>query len=102
MREYLPRNDFVILRLEILSENKQGLAIPSKSDEAHKWSIHAVGPDVKDLNPGDVVQAMGTQGEDLARLPREKDLWITKQANILLVVRETEEEDVSEAVVSDK
>lgn len=102
MVNYRPRNDYCIVRLETITENKFGMAIPISSNEAKKWIIHAVGPDVKDIKPGDVVQLMGKVGEDLAVLPREKDLYISRQANILYVVEETPDEEVYEEKVSDK
>lgn len=88
--QYRPRNDFVILKLTRIEVNKAGVAIPQGSNESMKWTVHSTGPKVEDLVSGDVVLVMGTQGQDLAPLPRERDLFITKEANVLLVVTEDE------------
>lgn len=95
--KYLPRNDFVVVELKLRTQI-QKLHVPEQSDEAKEWIVRAVGPDVKDdgmLRPGAVVQITGTVGEDIARLPREKGLFVTKQANIVLV----EIDEVHERIV---
>ena len=82
---YKPRNEFVLLRLGHRDKTVAGVVLPEVSDEGKVWTVVAVGPKVDDLLPGDVVHPMGTMGQDIARLPREADLFITAQANILLV-----------------
>lgn len=81
-----PRNDFVLVKLTTVGKSVGGVVVPDTSQEAQKWTVVSFGPDVKGLNPGDEVMIMGTIGEDIARLPRESSLFITKQANILLVI----------------
>jgi co-chaperonin GroES (HSP10) len=88
MIKYIPRNDFVLIRMVKRQVTALGVALPDKSRESTDLFIQAVGPDVTDLEIGDQVLAIGTPGEDLVLLPREKDLVMTKQANILCVVKE--------------
>lgn len=82
MKQYIPRNDFVLVRLSTVASNG-GLILPQMSDQGMKWEVVAIGPKVEDLIVGDEVQMIGTQGEDLLRLPREKDLYISKEANVI-------------------
>lgn len=51
--------------------------------------LEHAGPDVKDeLKPGDEVLLIGTVGQDVVQLPREKDLLVTRERNVILVVEE--------------
>ena len=84
----IPRNSYVVLQLVQVDESEGGVAVPQISAEAKRWFVVAIGPKVENLKVGDQVEAMGTVGEDIARLPGhyDKGLYITKEANILLVI----------------
>ena len=83
--KYRPRNDYVILRLSNIDKTAAGVVIPKANTEGRVWTVVAIGPKVDDLKPGDVVNPMGEVGQDIAMLPRERDLYLTKEANILMV-----------------
>lgn len=85
--KYEPRNDFVILRLSKKQTTAGGVGLPDTAAEGMIWHVVAAGPKVEDLKPGDQVEAMGTLGQDIARVIRETDLFITKEQNVLLVVK---------------
>ena len=84
--KYFPRGDYVLCRIERVDKSEGGIVIPSVSQQGNKWRVVAFGPDVKGLNAGDEVQLIGAVGEDIVPLPREKDLWLTKESNIVYVV----------------
>jgi co-chaperonin GroES (HSP10) len=84
--KYEPRNDFVILRLSKRSTTAGGVGLPDTAAEGMVWHVVAAGPKVEDLKPGDQVEAMGTINQDIAPVIRTKDLFITKEANVLLKV----------------
>lgn len=81
-----PRNDYVLLRLVEIDKTDGGVVLPERSNEAKEWHVVACGPKVTDLQPGDIVMPIGAMGEDIARVPRSKSLYITREANILIVV----------------
>ena len=84
---YRPRLDFVLLRVTERGVSIGGVALPEISKESKKTVVVAVGPDVVDgLKAGDEVLLIGTVGQDVVQLPREKNLLVTKQANVILVV----------------
>ncbi len=85
---YIPRGEYVLLRLELADVSKGGVALPERSGEAHRWIVKEVGDEVEDLRPGMRVQLMGEVGQDIARVPGDEKLYITKQSNILLIVKE--------------
>ncbi len=86
MPKYVPRGDYVLVQLIDVTLSTGGVALPSISADAKSFYVVSCGPDVKDLKEGDQVQMIGTIGEDIARLPREKGLFITKQVNILYTI----------------
>lgn len=51
----------------------------------------AVGGDVKSVQPGDRVLIIGTVGLDVVTLPQEKELCLTKEANLICAWTETVE-----------
>jgi len=89
-----PRGEYVLLRLKRPGQTPTGIAVPDDSVEGHTWFILAVGPQVGDLEPGQRVLIMGAVGQDIAHVPNQKDIYITKQQNILLVVAEPSRDDV--------
>ncbi len=83
--KYRPRNDYVVLKLSNIDKTAAGVVIPKANAEGRIWTVVTCGPKVEDLKPGDVVTPMGEVGQDIALLPREMDLYILRQENILLV-----------------
>lgn len=90
--KYVPRNDFVILRLVDGNASKGGVALPETSREGHKWYVVAFGPNVSGMEVGDRVLVIGTLGQDVILLPAERKLFTTKEANVLLVIKEDQGE----------
>ena len=90
---YRPRGEFVVFRLVDLG-HLRGIAIPGISAQAKDRIVVACGPEVKDLEPGDSILIIGEVGQDVAPLPNEQDLYVTKQSNIILVVEPVLEEVV--------
>ncbi len=86
MIKYRPRADFVLFRVIDLGRSEGGVAIPDISAEGKANFVIAVGPDVKDISPGDRVLIIGTPGQDVISLPREKGMMVTKAANCVLFV----------------
>ncbi len=84
MTKYRCRNDFVLFRL-VNRGQIRGLAIPDRAAEGKERVVVATGPDVKGLEPGDRILVIGTIGQDTIPLPNERDLYLTKQANVALV-----------------
>jgi hypothetical protein len=84
---YIPRNDFVLYRI-VDRGQVRGVHIPQISAQGKDIVIVAVGPEVKDLQPGDKVFAVGTKGQDVIELPNEQHLYLSRQANIVLVVKD--------------
>ena len=82
---YRPRNDYVLIRTTQAGISKTGLAFPDISLQGKEHIVHAVGPAVEGLKVGEKVLMVGKMGEDYAYLPNSKDLFIIKQANIVLV-----------------
>lgn len=93
-RVYKPRNDFVVFRIEKVDEVK-GLYMPQRSAEGTRNVVEVVGPKVEGLKAGDVVEIIGEQGS-FARLRGETSLYITKEANIALIIEENGEESIKE------
>lgn len=88
--KYAPRNDFVLFRL--IDKGRVGsIMTPQKSAQGKERIIVAVGPDVKDIKPGDSVFVIGVVGQDVVILPNEIDLYLTRQANVVLVVNVEDE-----------
>lgn len=88
---YIPRNDFVVFKL-IDKGKLRGINIPQISSQGKERVIVSVGPKVENLKPGDRVFAIGTVGEDVVMIPTEQDLYLTRESNIVLIVKEDEEE----------
>lgn len=80
-----PRNDLVLLRLTAQGTTPSGLKVADTSAEGRQWFVVNFGSKVTDLTKGMRVEVMGTINEDIVRLPNEKDLYVTKEANILLI-----------------
>lgn len=83
--KYRPRGDFVIYQVRDRGLVK-GLQMPDSAVEGKERIVVALGPEVKDLELGDMVLTCGQPGMDLTKLPEEVDLYLTRQANVVLVI----------------
>src|SRR4051794_23877577 len=83
---YRPRGDFVIYRVRDRGVSAGGVALPDIAVEGKERVVVAMGPKVEDLAVGDVVVTTGQIGVDVSYLPDEKDLLITREANIAYVI----------------
>lgn len=92
-REYTPRNDMVLLQLTKV-EKHGGVMLPDISQDSHRWTVIAVGSKVEGLKPGDQVEVIGTVSSDdqvlgsIVRVPRLDKVFITRQDNVLLVIKD--------------
>lgn len=83
---HICRNDFVLLR--VVDKGRVSTIItPQVSAQGKERIVLAVGPKVKDLAVGDSVFIIGSLGQDVVQLPNESDVYITKESNVVLVVR---------------
>jgi len=89
---YVPRNDFVVVRLIDLGKSAAGVIIPSISREGKEMRVVAIGDKVENLKIGDSV--LISQSVDTFPLPNEKDLFAVKQDCIAVVISENVEESV--------
>lgn len=87
---YTPRNNLVLIEQEARGKVR-GLHMPDRSEEGKRLIIRAVGPEVKGLEVGDEVLAVGTPNQDLVRIPGESNLYLTREANVLCVIAVKEE-----------
>lgn len=84
---YRCRNDFVLIR--VINKGKaHGLAMPDKSAEGKERIVEAIGPKVEDLKVGDKVFVIGTNNQDVIALPGEVSLFLTREANVVLIVED--------------
>lgn len=90
MLTYNPRCDYVLVRLVRADKSVGGVVLPEATTEGHHWYVEDVGPEVENLEAGERVDIMGQIGEDIAPLRGEKDLFLTKQSNVCLIIREEE------------
>lgn len=88
---YRPRNDFIVFRM-IEGNKVRGLVMPDIAEQGKIKLVVALGPDVKDLEVGDEVLIVGTEGS-LARLPNETDLYLTRQSNVVCVIGKSPESE---------
>ena len=89
--KFVPRNDFVLFRL-VDRQMVRGVYVPQVSAQGKERVIEAIGPKVEDLKVGDKVFVIGEVGVDVVALPNDKDLYLTKQINVVLVVEEVQNE----------
>mgnify|MGYP001558056617 CR=1 FL=1 len=84
---YKPRGDFVLFRL--VDKGKLGsIMTPQISEQGKERVVLAIGPKVEGLLVGDRVFVIGTVGQDVVRLPSEVDVFLTREANVVLIVEE--------------
>ena len=86
---YKPRGDFILYE-SVNRGQLRGIAMPDQATEGKDLFVVAVGPDVKDLKPGDQVLVIGTPGETVSRVPGTNYL-LTRQANAVIVIEREEE-----------
>ena len=98
--EYRPRNDYCLIRRDTLGRTPSGIAVGDETLEGIEHVVVAKGPDVVDLEIGDKVMMIGSKGEDYAFVPRERNLLVIKQANIILVYKEVPNVVIGEASVA--
>ena len=83
--KFTPRNEYVLIRRVLLGQTPGGVLTPDNSIEGVKHIVEAVGPKVEHLSEGDDVLIIGTKGQDYGFLPNSKDLFITKESNVVLI-----------------
>lgn len=91
MVTYKPRNDFVVIKISKV-DTLRGIAVPENSIEGMEFSIVAFGPKVEGLKSGDKVMILGKLGDDYGFIPGSRQLIVTKESNVALVVEETSNE----------
>lgn len=82
---YRMRNSNILIRM-VRVEKMRGIFMPEASVGGHQFVVEEVGPDVKDLTPGDIVFVKGTPGKDIGTLPNDSSLMVAPQENVLLVM----------------
>ena len=90
--KYRCRNDFVLFKL-VDRGTVRGVHVPQVSAQGKERIVMDIGPDVEDLDVGYKVMVIGTVGMDVVQLPNETNLFLTKQANVTLIVEEEEDEE---------
>jgi len=91
MTQYIPRGDIVLFR--VVDRGKVGrVHIPQISKQGKERIVEAVGPDVVGLSVGERVMVIGTVGQDVVELPNEQGLFITKQSNVVLIIKDVEDQ----------
>lgn len=91
---YRCRGDFVLYRM-VNKGIVNGVVMPDIASQGKERVVVAVGPKVEGLNVGDVILVIGTPGEDLVQLADERDIWMTREANVALVVLDPEHAEKS-------
>lgn len=87
-KTYRPREDLVLFKTMEGIKSEGGLAMPDASSEGRVNYIVAVGPKVEDLKLGDRVLIVGVKNETFFEVPRQRGLYITRQSNCMLEIRE--------------
>lgn len=88
--KYLPRNDFVVFRAA--KHGKVGkVVMPDVATDDERYYVVATGPDVKGLEVDDEVLVMAKEGTCM-RLPGTRDLLLSREANVALVIERPEGE----------
>lgn len=93
--KYIPRHDFVLVQLITMDKSKDGVVLPSISQEAKKWKVVAMGPEVSkfetvtsNIKEGSVVILGGPvegKGNDylMYQIPGSVDMFLVKDRNII-------------------
>ena len=86
---YRCRGDFVLFRI-IDRGIHRGIAMPNIAAQGKDKVVIAIGPKVEDLKVGDKVLVIGQPGQDVVQVPTEPNLFLSREANIVLVEVESE------------
>lgn len=86
MPTYKARLDFVVYQFHKKALTKSGLAIPDRSLEGQECTVVSIGPKVENLKVGDKIQLLSTDRTMTTQIPDERDLFLTRDGNIALVV----------------
>lgn len=93
--EYEARNDIVLI--ERVEAGKIGnLVMPEVANEGWRNIVREIGPDVEHLQIGDEVHVIGAINLDIIGIPNETNVFATKQANVILIVRRKDAESEEE------
>lgn len=82
-QKHKPRNDFVLVRKIQLGKTPSGIHVGDETDEGLEFRVVAAGPKVTDLKKDDKVLVIAAR-DSFMFLPNSKDLFVTRQDNILL------------------
>lgn len=77
-----PLRDHVVIERKQLTKTKAGLILPDTAEEAFQVFCVRVGPDVKDVKPGDMVQ-LGAEGHITWVNGSEEKLAIVAEEQII-------------------
>jgi hypothetical protein len=90
--KFVPRNDYVLIKIERIRLSRQGLAIPEQAPESRAWIVQACGPEVKNPIAAGTRVIVGPAGEAvLCSIPEEPDLILIKDKNVVVVYMAEEE-----------
>ena len=85
-----PRNDHVLIRVINVGKSPGGVFVPDRTREGQQFEVVAIGPKVKDLEPGDKVLMIGQVNVNYIFLPNTSDLLVIKEESVVLVFGEEE------------
>jgi co-chaperonin GroES (HSP10) len=79
-----PRGDFVVVKIVPKGETASGIKVSESSLEGQDHIVVAKGPKVEDLEIGDVVMMTGRKDLDWSLIPKQRNLMIIRESNIVL------------------
>ena len=85
---YTPRNDWVLIRVNVREQSDGGVSLPQTSVEGKDFIVEGIGPDVESLSPGDRVFICGPTDLKYYDVPREQGLILIKQEHVALTMEE--------------
>lgn len=89
---YKPRKSFVVVCVVSLGKMQDGrIHLPDSAIEGKQYIVHAIGPDVKDLNIGDKVLMQGNQGSEWGYMPGTREFIVIDERNVVLVFEDKPE-----------
>ncbi len=86
--KFSPRNDYVVFKRVKRGRTITGIAVSDQAVEGVDHVIVVIGPKVQELKEGDKVLILGTLGQDYGQIPGSKDLFVTKESNVVLIYEE--------------
>lgn len=90
---FVCRGDSVLVRFINLGMAR-GMAMPDQAAEGKEVIVISVGPDVKNLEVGDVVFMVGSLEEKVYTLPGSSDLIVSPQQNVRIVKRKLDKKRI--------